>query len=338
VSKAPHAERFLPERMHGELIEAEHLVRYLWAAAYTQEREVLDAGCGAGYGTRMLLDHGAKRCVGVDLSEEAVHAARERYGGNGEIEFEAVDISRLPFEDDAFDVVVCMEALEHVSDQASVVQELRRVLRPGGLLLVSSPNRGEYPPGNPHHAKEVSAQEFLDLLSRRFTHVVPLRQHNWLASAVLGDEDFMSTEADRPLEASVHKAAAREPGKELYTLAICSDEQPPEPSQAVAMTHPLEVRRWLEQIESARTELLRQGDELRSTRETLAATERELLEVRDQSSKLVARAESRTYWLDRANIDLDRLVQRPWVRAAYRVLRALRSLKSRVRRLMSRVS
>jgi 2-polyprenyl-3-methyl-5-hydroxy-6-metoxy-1,4-benzoquinol methylase len=337
VSRAPHAERFLPEQMHGELIEAEHLVRYLWAAAYTREREVLDAGCGAGYGTRILLDHGAKRCVGVDLSEEAVHAARERYGGNGEIEFEAVDISKLPFEDDAFDAAVCMEALEHVSDQASAVQELRRVLRPGSVLLVSSPNRGEYPPGNPHHARELSAQEFIDLLSREFSHVVPSRQHTWLASAILGDDDFSRLEPERPLEAALHKAAMREPGKELYTLAICSDEPPPEPSQAVMMTHPLEVRRWLEQIESARSELLRQGDELRRTRETLAAAERELLEVRDRSSKVVARAESRTYWLDRANIDLDRLVQRPWVRAAYRALRALRSLKARVRRLMSRV-
>lgn len=338
MSRAQHAERFLPEQMHGELIEAEHLVRYLWASEYTTGREVLDAGCGAGYGTRILLERGARRCVGVDLSEETVRAARERYGTNGEIEFAALDIARLPFDDGAFDAAVCLEALEHVTDQAAVVQELRRVLAPGGLLMVSSPNRGEYPPGNPYHAKELAQEEFLALLSERFSHVVPLRQHNWLASAILGDHDFSQGEPERALEASLHKAARREPGRELYTLAICSDEPLPEHHQAVAMTNPLEVRRWLEQIESARGELLRQGDELRKTREALAATEQELLEVRERTSSVVARAERRTYWLDRVDIDLDRLVERPWVRFGYRVLRALRTLRARLRRLMSRIS
>jgi SAM-dependent methyltransferase len=311
-------------------------VRYLWAASYTAGREVLDAGCGVGYGARILLDHGAKRCVGVDLSEETVRAARERYGGNGEIEFEAVDLAELPFEDEAFDAAVCLEALEHVRDQAGVVGELRRVLRPDGLLIVSSPNRAEYPPGNPHHAKELSQEEFLDLLSRGFRNVLPFRQHNWMASAILTDHDFSQLEPERPLDASLHKAAMREPGKELYTLAICSDQPPPEPSQAVMMTHPLEVRRWLEQIDAARGELLRQGDELRRTREALAAAEQELLEVRDRTSRIVAEAERRTYWLDRVNIDLDRLVERPWVRVAYRILSALRSIKSRLRRLTAR--
>jgi 2-polyprenyl-3-methyl-5-hydroxy-6-metoxy-1,4-benzoquinol methylase len=333
VTEAPHAERFLPEQMRGELIEAEHLVRYLWASTYIEGREVLDAGCGAGYGTRILLEHGAKRCVGVDLSPEAVEGAAERYGSGQAIEFETVDIADLPFDDDSFDAVVCFETLEHVEDQAGVLEELERVLRADGLLLLSSPNRGQYPPGNPYHTKELAEQEFLGLLSQRFAHVLPFRQHNWLASAILSDAELANVEADRPLEASLHKAAGRQAGTELYTLAICSHEPTPEPSQRVMMTHPLEVRRWLEQIEDARGQLARKADELRRTTEALGAAQRELVEVRDKTSRIIARAESRTYWLDRANIDLDRLVQRPWVRFAYRALQLLRRVKSRLVRM-----
>lgn len=330
------AERFLPEHMQGELIEAEHLVRYVWAAGYAKGREVLDAGCGAGYGARLLLGEGAKRYVGIDVAEEVVRAAQERYRDDPATEFQVGDVTDLPFEDATFDAVICFETLEHLSNQPDALREVKRVLRADGLLLASSPNRLEYPPGNPHHARELSHDEFLALLSEVFANVAPLRQHNWLASAILGDPDFTGQEPERSLRASLRKTAGRDPGAELYTLAICSDEPPPDQSQAVMMTHALEVRRWLEQIDRARNELLVQGDELRQAREGLAAAELELLQLRDKTSRVIAHAEQRTYWLDRAQIDLDRLAQRRWVRVAYRVLRALRSIRALLRKLTAR--
>src|SRR3954447_8938331 len=87
---APSApvERFEPDRFRDELVEAEHLVRYLWAAGGVADRDVLDAGCGAGYGCALLAERGrARRCVGIDISEEAVAEARAAHGGDERVEF-----------------------------------------------------------------------------------------------------------------------------------------------------------------------------------------------------------------------------------------------------------
>ena len=71
----------LKGEMAGGLIEAEHRARYWWASAAVRGREVLDAGCGEGYGLVTLAAAGASRLIGVDLSEEAVHRARSRTAG-----------------------------------------------------------------------------------------------------------------------------------------------------------------------------------------------------------------------------------------------------------------
>src|SRR2546426_992749 len=179
-------ERFDPEAFEGELVEAEHLARYHWAASIAHGREVLDAGCGEGYGSRILSEAGgAARCVGVDVDAEAVSRARTAYGDEGRIEFEVADVTALPFGEATFDLVTCFETIEHVAEQQRVVAELARVLRPDGVLLISSPNRDVYPPGNPHHVRELTPGELTDLLSSELAEVRLFRQHNWLASAVL---------------------------------------------------------------------------------------------------------------------------------------------------------
>ena len=321
-------ERFEPERLRGELVEAEHLVRYWWASHLAAGREVLDAGCGAGYGCAILLDAGAARCVGVDISPEAVEAASESHGEREGIEFVVGDVGQLPFADDSFDLVTCFETIEHVEAQERVVAELARVLRPGGLLVISSPNRSEYPPGNPFHVHELTADEFRALLAGAFADVRLLRQHNWIASAILDDEAFAAADPATPLETRVRKLQGREPGRELYTLAICGDG-PLEHVAAgaeTALTHGLEVRRWLEEIRA----LLRLGDELAQTRQALADSERQLLELRDSRSAEMARLERQAYWLERAHVDLDAWMSRRWVRALARVAMAALRLRRRL--------
>src|SRR5262245_33536477 len=84
-------ERFEPESFQGQLVEAEHLTRYRWAAAAVSGREVLDAGCGEGYGCGLLAQlGGAARCVGVDIDAATVERARGTYGGD-RVEFETGD-------------------------------------------------------------------------------------------------------------------------------------------------------------------------------------------------------------------------------------------------------
>jgi ubiquinone/menaquinone biosynthesis C-methylase UbiE len=325
TSSAP-VERFDPELFRDELVEAEHLVRYLWAAGAVEDREVLDAGCGTGYGCALLAEHGgARHCLGVDISEEAVAEARAAHGSDERLEFEVGDVTALALPDASVDVVTCFETIEHVTGEAQrlLLGECARVLRPGGALLLSSPNRDQYPPGNPHHLRELTAEELRALLSELFGHVVLVRQHNWLASAILDDDSFALPADD--LDVEVGKLQGRSPGAELYTLAVCSDEPVSLPPSRALLTHGLEVRRWIEEIE-----LHKQGHD--ETRRALAAAEQELLELRDEHSVTVGRLEDRVYWLDRSQVDLDRWMQRRPMRIAFKLLaRALR-LSRRLRR------
>ena len=318
-------ERFDPESFRGELVEAEHLVRYRWAASAVAGRDVLDAGCGEGYGSRLLAElGGARRCVGIDVDERTIAAARTAYGDLDALDFEPGDVTRLPFTDDSFDVVTCFETIEHVAAQREAVAELARVLRPGGLLLISSPNRGVYPPGNPFHERELTAAEFETLLQGSFAHVALMRQHNWIVSAVLDDEAFAAGDAEGGLDMETGKLIGKRPGEELYTLAVCGHSGERGPGRMGLLTHGLEVRRWIDELD-------RRAGEIAVLRRTLAATEQELLEARDARSVAMAQLERQTYWLERGKIDLDAWMRRRPLRIAFLaltlVLRVLRRLR-----------
>ncbi|HMJ32356.1 MAG TPA: class I SAM-dependent methyltransferase [Baekduia sp.] len=94
---------------------------------------LLDAGCGSGRTLDELARYG--RVSGIDLSPEAVAAAHRR----GHRDVRVGHVERLPFPDATFDVVTCLDVVEHTPDDRATLAELRRVARPGGLLLVTVP-------------------------------------------------------------------------------------------------------------------------------------------------------------------------------------------------------
>jgi len=148
-------ERLVPESAVEASLQ-EHVARYRFARERAKGR-VLDVACGTGYGTAML---GA---VGVDLSLEAL-----RYARRHPARYVAADAARLPF-DRVFDTVVSFETIEHVPDPGRFVAECARVLRPGGLFIVSTPNRELWSPRSAkpvqrHHVKEFTKREFLAVL------------------------------------------------------------------------------------------------------------------------------------------------------------------------------
>jgi O-antigen biosynthesis protein len=238
-------ERFEPEEMSGGLMEAEHRARYWWAAQWVPGKRVLDAGCGTGYGTAMLADGRPDSLVGVDISDDAVADAREKLGED--VEFVRADVHDLPFDTASFDVVACFEVIEHLDRQPDAIAELKRLLRPGGVLLISSPNRDVYTPGNPHHVREYRPEELRSELEARFENVKLYRQHPWLASALLPDEHLA---ADEPREVLVGAVGDRlDPGSETYTVAVASDAPLSAAAGIVVMGDDFEVRWWHEQLD-----------------------------------------------------------------------------------------
>jgi SAM-dependent methyltransferase len=220
---ADRAERFVPEQMGGRLIEAEHQVRYRAAQALVPGKRVLDAGCGVGWGSELLRLAGASSVVGLDSSEEALADARHRAP---ECEFVPGNLEKLPFPDGEFDVVVCIEALEHTSDIDGTLDELARVVRSDGVLLVSSPNPGGYASDNPFHLRELTADELHHELAARFPHTRLLRQYRLLASALLSDDDRLAA----ALEAFHLQGLSVTPlvtGAETYSVVVASRAELP---------------------------------------------------------------------------------------------------------------
>jgi len=103
--------------------------------------EWLDCGCADGGYTVAMVDLGAQRAIGVDAIEERIVLARERERDNPAVSFLHASADALPFADASFDGVLLNEVLEHVADEIQTVREIYRVLRPGGHLILISPNR-----------------------------------------------------------------------------------------------------------------------------------------------------------------------------------------------------
>jgi SAM-dependent methyltransferase len=142
-----------------------HEVVYERLADRCAGRDVLEAGCGEGYGADLIADV-ARRVIGLDYDDSAVAHVRARYP---RVEMHQGNLAALPLSDGAVDVVVNFQVIEHLWDQAQFVAECLRVLRPGGVLLMSTPNRITFSPGrdtpiNPFHTRELNAAELTELL------------------------------------------------------------------------------------------------------------------------------------------------------------------------------
>jgi len=144
-----------------------HEIAYRFALPYVAGRTVLEIGCGEGYGTA-LLARAAQHVLGIDYDALTVAHASRRYPG---VDFVRANLAALPLPAASVDVVATLQVIEHVWNHREFVGECLRVLRPGGLLIVTTPNRLTFSPGldapvNPFHTKEFTAAELAHLLTR----------------------------------------------------------------------------------------------------------------------------------------------------------------------------
>ena len=342
-------ERVIPGQVDPDLWN-EHLSRYAFAALFAQRLlsgrgvapdgrlqstmvpgaaaagadpapavfRVLDAGCGSGYGAAQLagLDP-ALQVVGIDLSEEALAYARPRYGGPN-LHFAHGDCLALEFADGEFDLVMGFEVLEHLTEPAAFLQQARRVLRPSGHLLVSTPNRryysGERRYVNPFHTREYDASEFDSLLGGFFPERVIFTQNHAPAIAFFPSDGTLpcSTEGDNGAVARF--AAPPEAADQAHFLvAVCARQPGPVPEPFVFVPSAGNVLREREQdaerlnleLEHARQLLEARQQEL----EERTAWARELDQERERLARIVrklqADLENKVAWARSLEADLE---------------------------------
>jgi ubiquinone/menaquinone biosynthesis C-methylase UbiE len=217
-------ERVIPGHVNDDLW-AEHVARYAFAARLASGARVLDSGCGTGYGVNELAGSAAW-VVGADIASEAIEYARE-YAIQANTYYLRASATALPFPAHAFDVVIAFEVIEHLASWRELLSEARRVLSPGGLFLVSTPNRLYYADSrrldgpNPYHVHEFEFEEFQSALREFFPHVAILFQNRVEAFAFHGHA--RSADIEVRLD-----TATNEPANAHFFIGVCADQALPE--------------------------------------------------------------------------------------------------------------
>lgn len=180
-------ERFMPENPSDWGTEHHH--RYIVAADLCHGKKVLDVASGEGYGSAFLATVAAS-VTGVDVSEETILFAQQKYSLDN-LQYIQGSAAALPFEDNSFDVVVSFETIEHLTEQEAMMDELARVLRPEGLLIISSPDKLEYTDvpqhENEYHVKELYRREFEALIEKRFSNYTVYGQRLDYGSLIISE-------------------------------------------------------------------------------------------------------------------------------------------------------
>lgn len=276
-------ERAVPGQISPDLWN-EHVVRYAFAARSADGARVLDAGCGAGYGTAMLAAT-ANWAVGVDAAAEAVAYAREHYQ-RANAAFVRADCTALPFASASFDLVVAFELIEHVAEWERALGELRRVLAPEGLCLLSTPNRLYYTESrgaagrNPFHHREFDWRELSAALAQWFPWVFLYVENHLPGVAIV-------PVGTAPLEARLEQPCP-DPAEANFLLAACGlRERIPPPGL------------WW--APRAANVLWEREKHIRALEQELAQKEGWLEEAREEKQKLLEMFRFQTAELERSN-------------------------------------
>ncbi|WP_161634578.1 class I SAM-dependent methyltransferase [Mesorhizobium loti] len=215
-------ERYHPEQLNE--IRQEHMHRYMWARGLVDGLDVIDLACGEGFGSATLAAS-ARQVTGIDISDGAVRHAEARYRAQN-LSFICADAVKLPLADRCADVVVSFETVEHLADQAGMMAEIRRVLRPGGFLVMSSPNTEVYSQRQGHvnelHAKELTRQEFENLLGEQFPALRLFGQRLSVASSILSCQGDAAGVASVFRDESTVEKSAREIPETMYYIGVAA--------------------------------------------------------------------------------------------------------------------
>jgi ubiquinone/menaquinone biosynthesis C-methylase UbiE len=223
-SKNPTGERLEQGDLSQSL--AEHLHRYKIAEFFCTNKVVLDIACGEGYGSN-LLSKFATKVSGVDIDANSIAEASLKYKSEN-IEFKEGNTSNIPYENSLFDVVVSFETIEHHNQHHEMLKEIKRVLKPGGLLIISTPDKHIYTDlkgtKNKFHIKELYKKEFVELINIYFTNATIFNQKFITGSYIYAD----TNSSERSMiwyNGNFEQIQKTTKPEGEYTIAIASDEK-----------------------------------------------------------------------------------------------------------------
>jgi len=290
-------ERVIPGQVDANLLN-EHLARYAFAARLAHGKRVLDAGCGAGYGSAELAKS-ALSVVGADIAADAVDFAREHYRLPS-LEFEQASCTALPHPAAAFDLVVAFEVIEHLEGWRDFLLEVRRVLAPTGQFIVSTPNKLYYAESrgragaNPFHAHEFEFDEFRSELLAVFPHISLFLENHVEGVAF---SPLQAAEAGATAEVRVD-GGETPPAESHFFVAVCAHRpQTGNPTFVYVPTAANVLRERETHIALLEGELHRKDD-------WLEAAQRDLANLDRAHRTLTAELEESNRWAERLDREL----------------------------------
>jgi 2-polyprenyl-3-methyl-5-hydroxy-6-metoxy-1,4-benzoquinol methylase len=206
----------------------EHLHRYMLAMKHCQGLVVVDIACGEGYGSAFLASV-ACTVMGVDIDAEAVKFASKKYKKSN-LEYKVGNCSSIPVNSGSVDVVVSFETLEHHDQHAEMLLEVKRVLKPDGLLIVSSPDKTYYSDQrnfkNAFHVKELTNQQFEELIKSHFKSTRFANQRMMYGSLIV--PDYEEKTGSFELYEGDYTFLKKKQFEPFYNIAFASDGFVPE--------------------------------------------------------------------------------------------------------------
>jgi ubiquinone/menaquinone biosynthesis C-methylase UbiE len=202
-----------------------HLHRYAIALDFVHDKDVLDIACGEGYGS-FLLSKVSHSVTGVDIDESVINHAVDKYKHKG-LNFKKGTATAIPLPASSIDVVISFETIEHLKEHDEMLLEIKRVLRPNGLLIMSSPDKKTYSDDrnftNEYHVKELYYEEFLSLIKKNFKNQQVLFQKYFHGSVILSKTDLSFNKEYRGNYNEINTSDVF--STMLYTIIIASDAE-----------------------------------------------------------------------------------------------------------------